>query len=44
MADLLLPDLRQNLDVNHIEQLLSRSGITNETTVIAYSSYPGTGA
>jgi thiosulfate/3-mercaptopyruvate sulfurtransferase len=44
MADLLLPDLRQNLDVNHIEQLLSRSGITNETTVIAYGSYPGTGA
>ena len=44
MADLLLPDLPQNLDVNHIEQLLSRSGITNETTVVAYGSYPGTGA
>lgn len=44
MTDLLLPDLRQNLDANHIEQLLSRSGITNETTVVAYGSYPGTGA
>jgi thiosulfate/3-mercaptopyruvate sulfurtransferase len=44
MADLLLPDLRQNLDANHIEQLLSRSGITNKTTVVAYGSYPGTGA
>jgi thiosulfate/3-mercaptopyruvate sulfurtransferase len=44
MADLLLPDLRHNLDANHIERLLSRSGITNETTVVAYGSYPGTGA
>lgn len=43
-ADLLLPDLRQNLDVNHIKRLLSRSGITNETTLVAYGSYPGTGA
>ena len=40
MADLLLPDLRQNLGANHIEQLLSQSGITNETTVVAYGSYP----
>ncbi|MEP0892256.1 rhodanese-like domain-containing protein [Leptolyngbya sp. PL-A3] len=44
MTDLLLPDLRQNLDIYHIERLLSRSGITNETTVVAYGSYPGTGA
>lgn len=44
MTDLVLPDLRQNLDVNHIEQLLSRSGITKGTAVIAYGSYPGTGA
>ncbi len=44
LTDLLLPNLRQNLDVNHIERLLSRSGITNETTVVAYGSYPGTGA
>ncbi len=44
LTDLLLPNLGQNLDVNHIERLLSRSGITNETTVVAYGSYPGTGA
>jgi thiosulfate/3-mercaptopyruvate sulfurtransferase len=44
MADLLLPNLRQNLNANHIERLLSRSGITNKTTVVAYGSYPGTGA
>lgn len=44
LTDLLLPDLRQNLNSKHIEQLLSRSGITNETTVVAYGSYPGTGA
>ncbi|MBL1177259.1 sulfurtransferase [Pantanalinema sp. GBBB05] len=44
MTDLVLPDLRQNLDINHIEQLLSRSSITNEMTVVAYGSYPGTGA
>ncbi|NES98561.1 MAG: sulfurtransferase, partial [Desertifilum sp. SIO1I2] len=35
MTDLLLPNLRQNLDANHLEHLLSRSGITNETTVVA---------
>lgn len=44
MTDLLLPDLRQNLNANHIERLLSRSGITNKTTVVTYGSYPGTGA
>ncbi|HCF27274.1 MAG TPA: sulfurtransferase [Cyanobacteria bacterium UBA11049] len=43
-ADLLLPDLRINLDPTAIAQLLSRSGISDETTVIAYGSYPGTGA
>ena len=43
-ADLLLPDLCMNLDPTAIESLLSRSGITNETTVVAYGSYPGTGA
>ena len=43
-TDLLLPDLHQNLDAEAIAQLLSRSGITNETTVVAYGSYPGTGA
>ena len=43
-TDLLLPDLRMNLDPATIEKLLSRSGISNETTVIAYGNYPGTGA
>ncbi|MEM8808079.1 MAG: sulfurtransferase [Cyanobacteria bacterium P01_G01_bin.38] len=43
-TDLLLPDLGLNLDKTAIEKLLSQSGITNETTVIAYGSYPGTGA
>jgi thiosulfate/3-mercaptopyruvate sulfurtransferase len=44
LSDLFLPDLRVNLDTTAIEHLLSRSGITNETTVVAYGSYPGTGA
>lgn len=44
ITDLLLPDLRMNLDPSAIEKLLSHSGITNETTVVAYGSYPGTGA
>ena len=43
-ADLLLPDLGMNLDPTAIEKLLSRSGIANETTVVAYGSYPGMGA
>jgi thiosulfate/3-mercaptopyruvate sulfurtransferase len=43
-TDLLLPDLSMNLDAIAIEKLLSRSGITNETTLVAYGSYPGTGA
>ena len=43
-ADLLLPDLRMNLEASAIEFLLSRSGISNDTTVVAYGSYPGTGA
>lgn len=44
LTDLLLPDLRMNLEPTAIEALLSRSGISNDTTVIAYGSYPGTGA
>ncbi|MBO3461856.1 sulfurtransferase [Aetokthonos hydrillicola Thurmond2011] len=44
LTDLLLPDLRLNLEATAIEKLLSRSGISNETTVIAYGSYPGIGA
>lgn len=43
-ADLLLPDLRINFDAIALEELLSRSGIANDTTVVAYGSYPGTGA
>ncbi len=43
-ADLLMPDLGMNLDPTAIEKLLSKSGISHETTVIAYGSYPGTGA
>lgn len=42
--DLLLPNLGQNLDAIAFQWLLSRSGITPETMVIAYGSYPGTGA
>ncbi|MFB2977903.1 sulfurtransferase [Microseira sp. BLCC-F43] len=42
-TDLLLPDLRINCDRIAIEKLLSRSGITNETTVVPYGSYPATG-
>ncbi|HLO49590.1 MAG TPA: rhodanese-like domain-containing protein, partial [Kamptonema sp.] len=42
-TDLLLPDWRMNLDAKSFEKLMSRSGITNDTTVIAYGSYPGTG-
>jgi thiosulfate/3-mercaptopyruvate sulfurtransferase len=43
-TDLLLPDLHQNLEPRTIEKLLSRSGISPQTTIIAYGSYPGTGA
>lgn len=42
-TDVLGPDLSISLDINAIEQLLSRSGITPDTTVVAYGSYPGTG-
>lgn len=43
-TDLLLPELRMNLDAKSFEKLMSKSGITNDTMVIAYGSYPGTGA
>ncbi len=43
-TDLSMPELGMNLDPTAIEELLSRSGISQETTVIAYGSYPGTGA
>jgi thiosulfate/3-mercaptopyruvate sulfurtransferase len=42
--DMLKPDLSMKLDTTAMEQLLSRSGITPQTKVIAYGSYPGTGA
>ncbi|BAZ02063.1 rhodanese domain protein [Tolypothrix tenuis PCC 7101] len=42
-TDILTPDLRINLDPTSIEKLLSRSGISPDTTVVAYGSYPGTG-
>jgi thiosulfate/3-mercaptopyruvate sulfurtransferase len=44
LSDLFQPNLRINFDLTAIENLLSRSGITKDTTVIAYGSYPGTGA
>lgn len=43
-TDLLLPDLHINFDLVAMEKLLSRSGITERTTVVAYGSDPGTGA
>lgn len=43
-TDLLLPNWRINLDAKSFEKLMSKSGITNDRTVIAYGSYPGTGA
>lgn len=44
LTDLMLPDWRMNLDAKSFEKLMSKSGITNDTMVIAYGSYPGTGA
>mgnify|MGYP003487421146 FL=1 len=43
-TDILNPDLSMNLDPSAIARLLSRSGISPETTVIAYGSYPDAGA
>lgn len=43
-TDLLQPNLCQNLNATAIEKLLAQSGITNEMTVVAYGSNPGTGA
>lgn len=42
--DLVEPDLRLRLDPEGFGRLMGRSGITNEMTVVAYGSYPGTGA
>jgi thiosulfate/3-mercaptopyruvate sulfurtransferase len=43
-GDLVEPNLRQKLDPAGFAALMGRSGITNEMTVVAYGSYPGTGA
>ena len=43
-TDLLKPNLSVNLDPTAMAKLLSRSGISSETTVVAYGGYPGTGA
>jgi len=44
LGDLLQPNLRINFEPTAIKNLLSRSGITQETKIVAYSSNPGTGA
>ena len=43
-SDLMKPDLSLNLDSKAISELLSRSGILPQTTVVAYGSNPATGA
>lgn len=43
-TDLLLSDQRTNFDPVAMEGLLARSGITNDTTVIAYGDHPAAGA
>lgn len=42
-TDLMLPNQQLNFDPVAIEGLLSRSGITNDTTVVAYGHYPAVG-
>lgn len=44
LTDLSLPNMSLNLSAPALESLLSRSGITPHTTVIAYGSYPSTSA
>lgn len=43
-TDLLQPDLRIEFNPTAMEKLLSNSGISPDTTIIAYGSYPGIGA
>ncbi len=43
-TDLLQPDFRINFNPTAMEKLLSNSGITADTTIVAYGSYTGTGA
>jgi thiosulfate/3-mercaptopyruvate sulfurtransferase len=40
VTTILRPDFRLNADKTAVEDLLSRSGITNDTTVIIYSEHP----
>lgn len=42
--ELMMPDLSLNLDPGAFSTLLGKSGIDATTTVVAYGSYPGTGA
>lgn len=42
--ELMMPDLSLNLDPGAFSTLLEKSGIDATTTVVAYGSYPGTGA
>jgi len=42
-SDLLLPDRRINFDPIALEKLLARSGIANDTTVVAYGSHLAVG-
>lgn len=44
LGDLLQPTLQINFEPTAIKKLLSRSGITQDTKIVAYSSNPGTGA
>jgi thiosulfate/3-mercaptopyruvate sulfurtransferase len=41
LQTLLCSDYRVNFDKEAVENLLSRSGITNDTTIIVYSGQPG---
>ena len=42
-TDFMFPNQRMNFDVNNFEQLLARSGITNDSIVITYGGHPATG-
>ncbi|MGB3405286.1 MAG: sulfurtransferase [Microcoleaceae cyanobacterium] len=43
-TDLLQPDRQINFNPAKMEEILSNSGITPNTTIVAYGSYPGIGA
>jgi thiosulfate/3-mercaptopyruvate sulfurtransferase len=40
----MFPDWRINFDTGAMEELLGRSGITNDTTVIGYGDFSAIGA